>query len=186
MTNSVLPANSPNDADRRLWLGAATDTGGARLVATAAPFDASLSLNEKARALVDVDLGNLRPGELHTVECHGKPVFVWHHTPEMIGALARHDSPLADPQSRRSEQPDLGVIGTVCTHLGCAPSLRPTPDSEDIGAQWPGRYYRPRHSSKLDLAGRVFKNMPTPTNLTVPPYHFVSETALLIGADPTT
>jgi len=31
----------------------------------------------------------------------------------------------------------------------------------------------------------VFKNVPAPTNLTVPPHRFPSETALLIGADTT-
>jgi ubiquinol-cytochrome c reductase iron-sulfur subunit len=30
----------------------------------------------------------------------------------------------------------------------------------------------------------VFKNVPAPTNLTVPPYRFLSETALLIGVGP--
>jgi ubiquinol-cytochrome c reductase iron-sulfur subunit len=170
------------------------------LVATAVPFVASLAPSEKARALgapVDVDLGSLRPDELRTVEWRGKPVFVLRRTPEMIDALAGHDGLLADPQSRRSEQPegarnalrsirpDLAVIEAVCTHLGCVPSFRPTPGSPDIGAQWPGGFYCPCHGSKFDLAGRVFKNVPAPTNLTVPPRRFLSETALLIGADPT-
>jgi ubiquinol-cytochrome c reductase iron-sulfur subunit len=116
----------------------------------------------------------------------------------MIDALARHDTLLADPQSRRSEQPkaarndlrsirpELAVIEAVCTHLGCVPTFRPTPGSPDIGAQWPGGFYCPCHGSKFDLAGRVFKNVPAPTNLSVPPHRYVSETALLIGAHPET
>jgi ubiquinol-cytochrome c reductase iron-sulfur subunit len=199
MTDSVIPADSPDDADRRLWLGAATAAGGAGLVATAVPFVASLAPSEKARALgapVDVDVGSLRPGELRTVEWRGRPMFVLHRTPEMIDALARHDTLLADPQSRRSLQPEaarndlrsirpeLAVIEAVCTHLGCVPTFRPTPGSPDIGAQWPGGFYCPCHGSKFDLAGRVFKNVPAPTNLTVPPHRFLSETVLLIGADP--
>lgn len=199
MTNSVIPADSPDDADRRLWLGAATAAGSAGLVATAVPFVASLSPSEKARALgapVDVDVGSLRPGELRTVEWRGRPMFVLHRTPEMIDALARHDTLLADPQSRRSLQPEaarndlrsirpeLAVIEAVCTHLGCVPTYRPTPGSPDIGAQWPGGFYCPCHGSKFDLAGRVFKNVPAPTNLSVPPHRFLSETVLLIGADP--
>ena len=200
MTTPALTAPSPEDADRRLWLGAATAAGGTGLIATAVPFVASFAPSEQARALgapVDVDVSGLRPGELRTVEWRGKPVFVLSRTPEMIDALARHDGLLADPQSRRSEQPEaapnalrsirpgLAVIEAVCTHLGCVPSYRPTPGSPDIGAQWPGGFYCPCHGSKFDLAGRVFKNVPAPTNLTVPPYRFVSETALLIGADPT-
>jgi ubiquinol-cytochrome c reductase iron-sulfur subunit len=197
MTDSVIPADSPDDADRRLWLGAATAAGGAGLVATAVPFVASLAPSEKARALgAPVDVGSLRPGELRTVEWRGRPMFVLHRTPEMIDALARHDTLLADPQSRRSLQPEaarndlrsirpeLAVIEAVCTHLGCVPTFRPTPGSPDIGAQWPGGFYCPCHGSKFDLAGRVFKNVPAPTNLTVPPHRFLSETVLLIGADP--
>ena len=124
-------------------------------------------------------------------------MFVLRRTPEMIDALARHDELLADPLSQRSEQPeaernalrssrpDLVVMEAVCTHLGCIPTFRPTPGSPDLGARWPGGFYCPCHGSKFDLAGRVFKNVPAPTNLTVPPYRFLSETALLIGADPT-
>jgi ubiquinol-cytochrome c reductase iron-sulfur subunit len=201
MTNPALPAGTPEDSSRRLWLGAATAAGGAGLAATAVPFVASFAPSEKARALgapVDVDLSGLRPGELRTVEWRGKPVFVLRRTPEMIAALAQHDTLLADPLSRRSEQPepvrnalrsmrpDLAVIEAVCTHLGCVPSYRPTPGSPDIDAQWPGGFFCPCHGSKFDLAGRVFKNVPAPTNLTVPPHRFLSETALLIGADPTT
>jgi len=201
VTNFTLPVDSPGDADRRLWLGAATVAGAAGLVTTAVPFVASLAPSEKARALgapVEVDVGSLRLGELRTVEWRGKPMFVLRRTPEMIDALARHDTLLADPQSRRSEQPkaarndlrsirpELAVIEAVCTHLGCVPTFRPTPGSPDIGAQWPGGFYCPCHGSKFDLAGRVFKNVPAPTNLSVPPHRYVSETALLIGAHPET
>ena len=200
MTTPALTAPSPADAERRLWLGMATAAGGTGLIATAVPFVASLAPSEQARALgapVDVDVSGLRPGELRTVEWRGKPMFVLRRTPEMIDALARHDALLADPQSRRSEQPEdarnalrsirpgLAVIEAVCTHLGCVPTFRPTPGSPDIGAQWPGGFYCPCHGSKFDLAGRVFKNVPAPTNLTVPPHRFLSETVLLIGADPT-
>lgn len=200
MTTPSLTADLPNNTDRRLWLGAATVVGGVGLAATALPFVASLAPSERARALgapVEVDLSGLRPGELRTVEWRGRPVFVLHRTAEMIDALATHDVLLADPTSRRSEQPatarnalrstrpSLAVVEAVCTHLGCVPTFRPTPGSADIGAEWPGGFYCPCHGSKFDLAGRVFKNVPAPTNLTVPPHRFLSETVLLIGADPT-
>jgi ubiquinol-cytochrome c reductase iron-sulfur subunit len=198
VTQLALPDDSPSVANRRLWLGAATVTGGAGLVATAVPFVASLAPSENARALgapVEVDTSSLRPGELRTVEWRGKPMFVLRRTPEMIDALARHDTLLADPQSRRSLQPEtarndlrsirpeLAVIEAVRTHLGCVPTFRPTPGSRDLGAQWPGGFFCPCHGSKFDLAGRVFKNMPAPTNLTVPPYRFASDSVLPIGAD---
>ncbi len=57
----------------------------------------------------------------------------------------------------------------ICTHLGCSPSrFRRAP--VDLGADWPGGFFCPCHGSKFDLAGRVFKDVPAPTNLTVPPY----------------
>jgi ubiquinol-cytochrome c reductase iron-sulfur subunit len=138
----------------------------------------------------------MQPGELRTVEWRGKPVFVLRRSPEMLAALSRHDDLLADPTSRRSDQPDytrnaersvrpaFAVIEGLCTHLGCIPTFRPTPGAADIGTDWPGGFYCPCHGSKFDLAGRVFKNVPAPTNLTVPAYHFASESTLLIGVDP--
>ena len=125
----------------------------------------------------------------------GKPVFVLRRTQGMLDALSRHDDLLADPLSRRSEQPattrndvrsvrpELVVLEAVCTHLGCIPSFRATPGAPDIGASWPGGFYCPCHRSKFDFAGRVFKNEPAPTSLTVPPHQFSSDSTLLIGAD---
>lgn len=187
------------DADRRLWMSAASVAGGAGLVATAVPFVASFAPSERARAggaPVDVDLQGLRAGELKTIEWRGKPVFVLMRSPQMLDALTRHDELLADPLSRRSDQPAyasnvqrsarpaIAVLEGICTHLGCIPSFRPTPGSPDIGASWPGGFFCPCHGSKFDLAGRVFKNVPAPTNLTVPAYRFTSDATLRIGADP--
>jgi ubiquinol-cytochrome c reductase iron-sulfur subunit len=183
---------------RRVWMTATTVVGGAGLVATAIPFVASLAPSERARAMggpVDVELRGIQPGEARTVEWRGKPVFVLRRSPDMLDSLARHDDLLADPLSRRSIQPeytrnavrslkpDIAVLEAVCTHLGCIPSFRPTPGTPDLGAAWPGGFYCPCHGSKFDFAGRVFKNVPAPTNLTVPPYQFVSDSKLVIGAD---
>ena len=195
-----MSAAIPIDPDRRLWIAATTVAGGAGLIASAVPFVASLAPSERVRALgapVEVELQGIQPGEIRTVAWRGKPVFVLRRTPDMLESLARHDDLLADPLSRRSEQPatmrsvarsvrpELGVMEAVCTHLGCIPSFRPTPGAPDIGASWPGGFYCPCHGSKFDFAGRVFKNMPAPTNLTVPPYRFVSDSTLLIGVDAT-
>ena len=195
-----MSAAIPIDPDRRLWIAATTVAGGAGLIASAVPFVASLAPSERVRALgapVEVELQGIQSGEVRTVEWRGKPVFVLRRTPDMLESLARHDDLLADPLSRRSEQPatmrnvvrsvrpELGVLEAVCTHLGCIPSFRPTPGAPDIGASWPGGFYCPCHGSKFDFAGRVFKNVPAPTNLTVPPYRFVSDSTLLIGVDAT-
>jgi ubiquinol-cytochrome c reductase iron-sulfur subunit len=111
--------------------------------------------------------------------------------------LARLDSALdqlADPDSRvASQQPpyarnvtrsirsDLLVVEGVCTHLGCTPTYRPEPGSLQPG--WPGGFYCPCHGSKFDLAGRVFKGSPAPTNLVVPRYGFDSPQRITIGRD---
>ena len=188
---------APIDKDRRLWITATTVAGGAGLVATAAPFVVSLAPSERARALgspVEVELQAIQPGEIRIVEWRGKPVFVLRRSQDMLDALARHDELLADPTSRRSIQPEptrnalrslapvMVVLEAVCTHP-VHPRLRPTPGAPDIGASWPGGFYCPCHGSKFDFAGRVFKNVPAPTNLTVPPHQMISESKLLIGGD---
>jgi len=199
VTNSVLPAGSPDDADRRLWLGAATAAGGAGLVATAVPFVASLAPSEKARALgapVDVDLGSLRPGELRTVEWRGKPVWVLRRTAEMLAALETNEQRLADPVSGEPQQPDyaanrhrsinpefLIVIG-ICTHLGCSPSEKFAPGtSQGMTADWPGGFLCPCHGSIFDLAGRVYLSQPAPTNLEIPPHKWLSAGVVVVGED---
>ncbi len=190
---------TPIDRDRRLWVTAASVTGGMGLVASAVPFVASLAPSDRARALgapVEVAVQALQPGELKTVEWRGKPVFVLRRSQDMLDTLARHDDLLADPRSRRASEPEyarndlrsvkpeFAVLVAVCTHLGCIPSFRPVPGTPDIGADWPGGFYCPCHGSKFDFAGRVFKNVPAPTNLEVPSYHFASASTLLVGADP--
>ena len=167
-------------------------------MASAVPFVASLAPSERARALgapVEVALQGIESGELRIVEWRGKPVFVLRRSQDMLDSLARHDDLLADPPSRhsiqpeytrnavRSLRPEIVVLEAVCTHLGCIPGFRPTPGAPDIDVSWPGGFYCPCHGSKFDLAGRVFKSVPAPTNLTVPPYRFASASKLLIDVD---
>lgn len=168
------------------------------MAATAVPFIASLAPSERARAIgapVEVDLSGMEPGAIRTVEWRGQPVLVLHRSDEMLASLTGHDDELADPASLRSTQPDNAVNGYrsiqpkyllllgICTHLGCVPIFRPNAGAADIGASWPGGFYCPCHGSKFDLAGRVFKNVPAPTNLVVPPYHFASSSILRVGVD---
>ena len=193
-----MSAVLPTDHDRRVWVKATSVIGATGLLASAMPFVASLAPSERVRALgapVEVDLRGIQPGEIRTVEWRGKPVFVLRRSRDMLDSLARHDDLLADPPSRRSLQPayarnatrsakpEIAVLEAVCTHLGCIPIFRPTPRAPDIGDTWPGGFYCPCHGSKFDFAGRVFKNVPAPTNLSVPPYQFASDSTLLIGVD---
>ncbi len=58
---------------------------------------------------------------------------------------------------------------------------RPDKGSLGLGADWLGGFFCPCHGSKFDLAGRVFKDVPAPKNLEIPPYEFISKQALRIG-----
>ncbi|MBX3606173.1 MAG: ubiquinol-cytochrome c reductase iron-sulfur subunit [Piscinibacter sp.] len=201
MSDSILPPPGPGivDDERRLWLLATGVAGTVATVGTAVPFVASLAPSERARALgapVEVDLGDIAPGAMKTVEWRGKPVWIVRRTPAMIAALQGHDDALADPASERNQQPDyarnatrsrvpeLFVAVGICTHLGCSPTRVPAGTSNpSVGPDWPGGFFCPCHGSTFDGAGRVYRNKPAPTNLEVPPHHFVGATGLLIGAD---
>lgn len=193
----MVDETAPTDPSRRLWLSTASLTGGVGVIAAAVPFVASMAPSERAQALgapVNVDLGDLGPGELKTVEWRGRPVWILRRTDTMLSRLESNSELLADPQSGRSEQPahsrnawrsikpEIGVMVGICTHLGCIPTFRPTASgSPALGSEWPGGFFCPCHGSKFDLAGRVFKNMPAPTNLEAPPYRFEPEEQLLVG-----
>lgn len=164
----------------------------------AMPFLLSLMPSERAKAAgapVEVDISSIEPGSMISVEWQGKPVWVVKRTPEMLELLGKHDNDLADPNSEMSQQPDycknptrsikpevLVVLG-ICTHLGCSPTFRPEVSPVDLGANWAGGWFCPCHGSRFDLAARVFKGVPAPTNLIIPPHKYLSETRLLIGDD---
>src|SRR5690606_8322960 len=84
--------------------------------------------------------------------------------------------------AHRSRREDVIVLSAICTHLGCLPQFKPTSDME-LGADLSSGFYCPCHGSRFDIAGRVLKGSPAPTNLSVPSYHFANEDTLIIGAD---
>jgi ubiquinol-cytochrome c reductase iron-sulfur subunit len=83
----------------------------------------------------------------------------------------------------RSIKPNILVMVGICTHLGCAPSPKLSPKG-DMGTEWQGGFFCPCHGSKFDLAGRVYKGSPAPTNLVIPPHTYLNEEIILIGQDP--
>lgn len=183
---------------RRLLLAATTAAGGVAAAGAGAPFVLSLMPSERAKAAgapVQVDLSVVAPGTMISVEWQGKPVWIVHRTPEMLEMLAKHDDELVDPTSDvpqqpeyshnavRSIRPEFLVVLGICTHLGCSPTFRPEIAPADLGANWAGGWFCPCHGSRFDLAGRVFKGVPAPTNLIVPPHKYLSENTLLIGDD---
>jgi ubiquinol-cytochrome c reductase iron-sulfur subunit len=183
---------------RQLLTVATTLTGAVGVAFAAAPFLASWKPSARAKALgapVEIDIGKLEPGAMLNIEWRGRPVWVVRRTPVMIEKLGANDGLLADPGSERSRQPDYAknqaravnpeyfVVLGVCTHLGCAPISRFEPGDTELGADWPGGFYCPCHGSKFDLSGRVYKGVPAPTNLEVPPYTFVDTGHIVIGVD---
>jgi ubiquinol-cytochrome c reductase iron-sulfur subunit len=185
------------DSSRRHFLTVATlATGAVGAGLAAVPFISSLKPSARAQALgapVEVPLGSIQPGEMIRVIWRGKVVYVLRRTKEMLARLQDHDDKLRDPFSEvatqqpeyaanedRSVKPEYLVLVGSCTHLGCAPledfEVRPSEG-------WSGGFFCPCHGSKFDLAGRVYKGVPAPTNLVVPPHRFVSDDLILIGQD---
>lgn len=187
-----------NHSKRRLLIAATTAVGGVAAVGATAPFVLSLMPSERAKAAgapVEVDIEAIQPGTMMSVEWQGKPVWIVRRTKEMLELLTSHDGELADPSSSvqqqpeycnnstRSIKPEVLVVLGICTHLGCSPTFRPEISPADLGANWAGGWFCPCHGSRFDLAARVFKGAPAPTNLIVPPHKYLSETRLLIGDD---
>jgi ubiquinol-cytochrome c reductase iron-sulfur subunit len=55
------------------------------------------------------------------------------------------------------------------------------PNEGSVTPDWQGGFFCPCHGSRFDMSGRVFKSVPAPTNLEVPPYRFLSDTMIRIG-----
>lgn len=177
-------------------------TSGLGIVGTAfaaTPFVLSMMPSARAKAAgapVEVDISKVEPGQLLTVEWRGKPVWILRRTPEMLKSLTEDTKFLADPKSvidqqpnyaqniDRSIKPEYLVLVGICTHLGCSPAQRLVAGAASgLGDDWPGGFFCPCHGSKFDLAGRVYKNVPAPTNLVVPPHAYLSNTRIIIGVD---
>jgi ubiquinol-cytochrome c reductase iron-sulfur subunit len=199
-TQAVTGAPSPVvDARKRRFLIAATGAvGGIGLAATAVPFVMSFFPSERAKAAgapVEVDIQKLEPGQKIDVEWRGKVVWLINRTPEMLASLAKVEGQLADPASDAPQQPPYAKNATrsikppvfvaigICTHLGCSPTYRRDVAPADLGADWLGGFFCPCHQSKFDLAGRVYKGVPAPTNLVVPPHRYASDTRVVVGED---
>ena len=191
-------AGSVDKGKRRFLIGATTAVGAVGTVAAAVPFAMSMWPSERAKAAgapVEADISKLEPGQKINVEWRGKVCWLVNRTPEMVATLPKLDDRVADPQSNvpqqppycknetRSIKPSLWIAVGICTHLGCSPTFRPELAPADLGPDWLGGFFCPCHQSKFDLAGRVYKGVPAPTNLVVPPHKYLSDTRVVIGED---
>lgn len=184
---------------RRFLTGATCVVGAAGVVGAAIPFVGSWQPSARAKAAgapVRVDISKIEPGQMITEEWRGKPVYIVRRTPEALAALQRDADRLRDPNSEESTQPvyvdpasralrpEYLILLGLCTHLGCAPMYRPEVGAADLGGDaWLGGFFCPCHGSKFDLAGRVYKGVPAPTNLEVPPYKYETDNVVIIGVD---
>jgi ubiquinol-cytochrome c reductase iron-sulfur subunit len=181
---------------RRFLIGATSVVGGIGGVAAAVPFVMSMFPSERARAAgapIEQDISKVEPGQQITLEWRGKVVWVINRTKPMLESLPKLDARLADPNSdvpqqpayckneHRSIKPEFLVLVGICTHLGCSPTYRPEVAPGDLGPDWLGGFFCPCHQSKFDLAGRVYKGVPAPTNLVVPPHKYLSDTMIVVG-----
>ena len=191
-------SNAPVNSSRRRFLTATTAVvGGAGCVFAAVPFIASWNPSAKAKAAgapVEVDISKLDPGQLIRAEWRGKPVWVVRRTQATLDELKTIEDQLRDPQSEepqqpgfaqnphRSMKPEIFVAVGLCTHLGCSPTYLPDNFGEQVKGVKSG-FFCPCHGSKFDLAGRVFSGVPAPLNLVIPPYTFLDDTTILVGAE---
>jgi len=189
------------DTKRRRFLVASTSVVaavGAGFVAV--PFVSSWMPSERAKnagAPVEVDISKMTEGQMVTVEWQSKPVWIVKRSQKTLEDLKKIDDTLRDPASEnvdqqpayaqnenRSIKPEILVLVGICTHLGCSPTFRPDIGAADLGGEsWLGGFFCPCHSSKFDLAGRVYQGVPAPTNLVVPPHKYLSDNVILIGDD---
>ncbi len=197
MTAIVL--DQVDEKKRRFLIVATSAAGAVAAGGVAVPFLGSWFPSARALAAgapVEVDVSKVEAGQQITVEWRGKPVWILRRTPEMLAELDKHDAILADPASASAKQPDyvkgparsikpeVFVAVGVCTHLGCSPSLKKEVGAaSDMGTDWPGGYYCPCHNSRFDLAARVFKGSPAPTNLEIPPHRYLSDARIVVGED---
>jgi len=193
-----MSAPGVNQSRRRLLVAATTVVGAVGAGFVAVPFIGSMNPSAKARAAgapVEADISKLEPGALLRVKWRGKPIWIVSRTPAMLAALPTLDSQLTDPNSAVEQQPDYCknpirsikpeywiAIG-ICTHLGCSPTFRPEIGPDDLGKDWKGGFFCPCHGSRFDLAGRVFKGVPAPTNLVIPIHMYLNDTTVLVGQD---
>lgn len=193
-----MPTDGMNKGRRRFLVATTTVVGAIGAGFAAVPFIQSWQPSAKAQSLgapVQVDMNRLEPGQLLKVQWRGQTIGILRRTPESLRLLSEVTADLRDPQSLASEQPSFAqnetralkdeylVVNMHCTHLGCVPQMVPQVGPQPFQENWKGGFFCPCHKSKFDMAGRVYKGVPAPANLKIPPYGFLDNQTLLIGAN---
>lgn len=194
-----MSSDDVNKGRRRFLVASTSAVGAVGIGLAAVPFLQSWMPSARAQAIgvpVEVNIGKLKVGELLKVQWRGQTIGVLRRSAEMVANLSKVDAVLADPESINADQPDYIhgepralrpdylVVNLHCTHLGCVPQMIPQVGPQPFDDNWNGGFYCPCHKSKFDLSGRVYKGVPAPTNLRIPPYSFLDDNTLMIGVSP--
>jgi len=183
---------------RRMLTTAMTVVGAVGAGFASVPFLSAMEPSAKTKAAgapIEVDISKLEVGQLIRVEWRGKPIWLLKRSQESLESLSSLEGFLKDPNSDESTQPasaknraraikpEIFLAIGICTHLGCSPTYRPEVAPKDLGKNWKGGFFCPCHGSRFDLAGRVYKGVPAPTNLEIPPYKYLTDTRILVGKE---
>ena len=193
----------PKGTKRKLLTLLTTSMGIAGLVAYCVPFKRSLNISKynNDRFSNDifspktVSIKEMKPGDIKSIEWGTRGIFIYKRTIEDIESMSHIDvAQLVDPDSvenhqpeyaqnsMRSIRPDIFIVESQCTHLGCSTNHvkgeRINRDPELSSA-----FFCPCHGSVYDNAGRVFKNLPAPSNMVVPQHKFLDKETVVIGFD---
>jgi len=194
-----MPTDGVNKKRRRFLVATTSVVGAVGAGFTAVPFIKSWKPSAKAKAVgapVQVPIDALEPGQILKVQWRGQTIGILRRSEETLGLLSAVDADLRDPESQESDQPAYAqnegralreeylVVNMHCTHLGCIPQMIPEVGAQPFEENWKGGFYCPCHKSKFDLAGRVYKGVPAPANLKIPPYSFLDDSTLIIGVNP--
>jgi ubiquinol-cytochrome c reductase iron-sulfur subunit len=189
--------NEPDQGRRKVLIGLTAGFAAAGIAFAATPFVTTWNPSARAKAIgsaVKVDVSKMMVGQQIQVSWRKQPILIIRHSPSALSGLASVTSKLADPNSDSIDEPykninatrslstEYSVLSGVCTHLGCSPKYYPEVEPKPWDSSWAGGFFCPCHGSMFDLVGRVYKGVPAPTNLTVPP-HFFEGSILTIGEE---
>ena len=190
-------SNEPDQGRRKVLIGLTAGFAAAGVGFAATPFVTTWNPSARAKAIgsaVKVDVSKMMVGQQIQVSWRKQPILIIRHSPSALSSLTSVISKLADPNSdsiyepykninaTRSLSSEYSVLSGVCTHLGCSPKYYPEVEPKPWDSSWEGGFFCPCHGSMFDLVGRVYKGVPAPTNLTVPP-HFFEGSILTIGEE---
>ena len=189
--------NQPDQGRRKVLIGLTAGFAAAGVAFAATPFVTTWNPSARAKAIgsaVKVDVSKMMVGQQIQVSWRKQPILIIRHSSSALSGLASVTSKLADPNSDSIDEPykninatrslstEYSVLSGVCTHLGCSPKYYPEVEPKPWDSSWAGGFFCPCHGSMFDLVGRVYKGVPAPTNLTVPP-HFFEGSILTIGEE---